>query len=89
MRPQHLWENDLIIASEPAHPLQKKNIVLGNLETGITGNSQFGATSVVRGVKQLEIVNRDDAGRCMIVENDDEAPIVALGPYHAVLFRGK
>ena len=27
-----------------------ENMVLGNLETGITGNSQFGATSVVRGV---------------------------------------
>jgi hypothetical protein len=90
-----------------------KNIVLGNLETGITGNSQFGATGVVRGVKQLEIVNQDDAARCMIVENGDEAsiaaiasptensrrsprfenadkaPIVALGPYRAVVFRGK
>ena len=64
-------------------------MVLGNLETGITGNSQFGAIGVVLGVKQLEIVNRDDATRCMIVENDDEASIVALGPYHAVLFRGK
>lgn len=55
-----------------------KNIVLGNLETGITGNSQFGATGVVRGVKQLEIVNQDDAARCMIVENGDEAPIAAI-----------
>jgi hypothetical protein len=55
-----------------------KNIVLGNLETGITGNSQFGATGVVRGVKQLEIINRDDAARCMIVENGDEASIAAI-----------
>jgi hypothetical protein len=59
--------------------------VFGNLETGITGNSQFGAIGVVRGIKQLEIVNRDNATRCMIVENGGEA----LGPYHAVLFRGK
>jgi hypothetical protein len=64
-------------------------MVLGNLETGITGNSQFGAIGVVRGIKQLEIVNRDNATRCMIVENDGEAPIVALGSYRVVLFRGK